>query len=95
MVPIESLLNRIRWDAAFGLAAFTIGYFDRARHGIVTVPFERLRFEPGHHFSFGAVEADGSVHEVPLHRVREVRRDGELIWQRRVAADARAAAARG
>jgi hypothetical protein len=38
--------------------------------------------DPGSHFSFTAVEQDGSVHEVPFHRVREVHRDGVLIWQR-------------
>ena len=91
MLPIQSLLQRIRWDPAFGDADFTIGYYDRAQHAIVTVPFERIRLEPGSRFSFSSVEADGTVHEVPLHRVREVRRNGEPIWQRRVSADSRPA----
>lgn len=82
MVPIQSLLQRIRWDKVFGGAAFTIGYDDHLRRGIVTVPFERIHLEPGRHFSFTAIEADGTVHEVPFHRVREVRRNGERIWQR-------------
>ena len=89
MVPIQSLLHRIRWDEQFGRARFTIGYHDRSRHAIVSVPFECIHLEPGDHFAFTAIEADGSVHQVPLHRVREVRRNGELIWQRRVATDAR------
>ena len=92
MVPIQSLLHRIQWDDEFGRARFTIGYYDRSRHAIVTVPFERIHLEPGDHFSFTAIEADGSVHEVPLHRVREVRRNGEPIWQRRVGTDSRPAA---
>jgi uncharacterized protein (UPF0248 family) len=41
-----------------------------------------MHLEPGNRFSFTAVEADGSVHDVPFHRVREVYRNGELIWQR-------------
>lgn len=89
MEPIQSLLHRIRWDEAFGQAEFSISYFDRARHAIVSVPFERIRLERGDHFAFRALEADGSVHEVPFHRVREVLRNGVPIWQRRVAADAR------
>jgi uncharacterized protein (UPF0248 family) len=84
MMPIQSLLHRIRWDSAFGGAGFTVGYHDRSRHVIVTVPIERIHVEPGHRFSFTAIEADGSAHEVPFHRVRVVRRDGETIWQRRV-----------
>jgi len=89
MVPIQSLLQRIRWDKAFGRGAFTIGYYDRNRHAVVTLPLERICIEPGNHFAFSAIEADGSVHEVPFHRVREVRRNGEAIWQRHVDADSR------
>jgi uncharacterized protein (UPF0248 family) len=89
MEPIQSLLQRIRWDQAFGDADFTIGYFDRSRHALVTLPLERIHLEPGSPFAFTAVEDDGTLHEVPLHRVREVRRNGLPIWQRRVGADVR------
>jgi uncharacterized protein (UPF0248 family) len=82
MIPIQSLLDRIRWDPEFGRGEFTIGYYDRVGRRIVQVPFARIRLDAGSPFSFTAVEADGSVHEVPLHRVREVHRNGELIWQR-------------
>jgi uncharacterized protein (UPF0248 family) len=86
MIPIRSLLDRIRWDPEFGRAAFTIGYYDRVERRIVTVPLAHIHLVPGNHFSFTAVEEDGSVHEVPFHRVREVYRDGVLIWQRPPAA---------
>ncbi len=82
MMPIDKLLDRIRWDPEFGRAQFEIGYHDRVRRRTVRVPFARVAFEPGNRFSFIAVEADGSTHDVPLHRVREVYRNGELIWQR-------------
>lgn len=82
MVTIESLLHRIRWDPQFGRGEFTVGYYDRLEHDIVKVPFTRIHLAPGNHFSFTAIEADGSAHDVPFHRVREVYRDGELIWQR-------------
>lgn len=83
MIPIQDLLHRMQWDPEFGKADFEIGYFDRVTGKIVRVPFRHVRFEKGEHFAFEAVEADGSVHTVPLHRVREVWRNGELIWQRR------------
>lgn len=82
MIPIQDLLHRIRWDAELGRAAFEIGYYDRVTRAIVRVPFRRVHFEKGEHFAFEAVEEDGSVHTVPLHRVREVWRNGERIWQR-------------
>ena len=88
MVTIEALLQRIRWDPRFGRGSFTIGYYDRVRHEIVTVPLEQIHLATGNHFSFTAVEPDGTVHEVPFHRVREVHGDGVCIWRRTVPGDA-------
>ncbi|HZP93840.1 MAG TPA: RNA repair domain-containing protein [Burkholderiales bacterium] len=48
---------------------------------LVRVPLQRIRFPSGEHFAFEALEDDGAVHSVPLHRVREVWRDGRLIWE--------------
>lgn len=82
MMPIKDLLNRIRWDQEFGRAEFVIGYYDRLADRVVRVPFDRIRMEHENHFGFEALEADGSTHSVPFHRVRDVWRDGELIWHR-------------
>lgn len=82
MIPIHELLARIRWDADFGRGRFELGYLDRKEKRLVRLPLERIAFPPGQHFTFDAVEEDGSVHSVPYHRVRQVWRDGELIWSR-------------
>jgi uncharacterized protein (UPF0248 family) len=82
VLPIRRLLDRIRWDPEFGRGDFTLGYYDRVERRVVKVPLARIDLEPGNHFSFSAVEPDGAVHEVPFHRVREVYRNGGLIWQR-------------
>lgn len=82
MIPIQELVNRIRWDDRFGAARFTIGYYDRVENRVVQVPFSQVSFEPGDHFAFQLLDAEGELHSVPLHRVREVYRDGELIWHR-------------
>jgi uncharacterized protein (UPF0248 family) len=82
MSTIEVLLQRIRWDPQFGRGSFTIGYYDRIRHAIVTVPLDQIHLVPGNHISITAIEADGTEHDVPFHRVREVHRDGLCIWRR-------------
>jgi uncharacterized protein (UPF0248 family) len=82
MMPIQDLLHRIRWDPEFGKGEFEIGYDDHLAGRVVRVPFGRVRLERGARFAFDAVEDDGSTHMVPFHRVREVWRDGKLIWQR-------------
>ena len=86
MIPIQDLLHRIQWDSEFGKCEFVLGYYDRVEDRIVRVPFRRVHFEQGEHFMFEAVEDDGGVHGVPLHRVREVWRNGELIWHRETVA---------
>jgi len=82
MIAIRELLSRIRWDPEFGRGSFTIGYYDRVRKRIVKVPLTRIGFDHDARERIEAVEEDGSVHAVPYHRIREVYRDGELIWER-------------
>lgn len=82
MIPIHELLSRIRWDQAFAQADFVIGYYDRLRGKTVRVPFTELSFPAEEHFRFALVDEEGAVHNIPYHRVREVFRNGKLIWHR-------------
>lgn len=82
MIPIHSLLARIRWDPGFGRGRWEIAYLDRARMGLVRIALEEMRTQPGMGFAFDVVDEEGITHSIPYHRVREVRRDGKLVWQR-------------
>jgi uncharacterized protein (UPF0248 family) len=82
MIPVHELLNRIRWDPEFGRGEFEIGYYDRVRGDVVRVPLREVCFPPGEHFSFVFIDTDGVAHDVPLHRIRQVFKDGHLIWSR-------------
>ncbi len=83
MIPIHELLNRIRWDAAFAQGRFVLDYYDRVDGRLVRVPISRVQQVPGDHFAFQVTDDDGATHDVPFHRVRDVYKDGELIWHRR------------
>jgi len=82
MQPINELLNRIHWDPEFGRGHFEIGYYDRLGKKIIRVPFNEVTQLEGNKFFFHVFDEDGISHSVPLHRVREVYKDGELIWKR-------------
>jgi uncharacterized protein (UPF0248 family) len=86
MIPIHELLARIRWDPEFGRARFEIAYLDRKARRLVRLPLERVAFPPGERFAFEAIEDDGAARSVPYHRVRELWRDGTLIWSRQKSA---------
>lgn len=83
MIPIHELLNRIRWDQDFGRGRFEIGYFDHPLGKVIRIPLQELQFEPGNSFSFDLHTPEGEVVTIPFHRIREVYRDGVLIWDRK------------
>ena len=84
MQPIHELLNRIRWDKEFGRGQFEIGYLDRHKAVIQKVWLERITFPEGNRRVFDLADEAGQMRRIPFHRVREVLRDGEVIWKRPV-----------
>jgi uncharacterized protein (UPF0248 family) len=82
MMPIRELLNRIRWDDEFGRAEFRIGYYDRIEHGLVLRPLAEIEFPKDRPGVFEWNDPEGELHTIPLHRIKAVYRNGELIWQR-------------
>ncbi len=82
MIPIQELLNRIRWDEAFGQGRFEIGYHDRRHDALQWVSFREIVFPSGEGWVFEVADDSGQVRRIPFHRVREVVRDGRVIWQR-------------
>ena len=81
-MTIRELLNRIRWDEDFGRGEFALGYFDRVEQRMIVVPLGEVRFHVGEHVSLLLTDAAGEPLSIPLHRVYEVYRNGELIWHR-------------
>lgn len=82
MIPIYALLSRIRWDSNFGEGVFELGYYDRVSDSVELVPFAAIDMKPGDHFAFQVINADGQRVNIPYHRVRQVFKNGECIWQR-------------
>lgn len=81
MIPIHALLARIRWDPAFGRGEFVIGYYDRVARRIVHVSLRQLAFADHDHFACTLVDNEGEAPQLPVHRIRQVLKDGRLIWQ--------------
>jgi uncharacterized protein (UPF0248 family) len=82
VVPIHTLLARIRWDPHFGRGRWEIAYLDRARPGLVRVPLDEVRTQQHIGFVFDVVDEEGVARSIPYHRVRQVWRDGKLMWSR-------------
>ncbi|MCF6149795.1 MAG: DUF504 domain-containing protein [Candidatus Kuenenia sp.] len=82
MIPIHELLSKICWNSEFGKGIFEIGYYDRIERKNIRVSFEKILLEKGNHATFRLMDANGELQTIPFHRVREVYKDGELIWNR-------------
>jgi uncharacterized protein (UPF0248 family) len=92
MLPIRELLNRIRWDPEFARGNFELGYYDRAEDRIIPVPFAEVSFPAESPQTFQLTDAQGRSHRIPFHRVREVYRDSQRIWNRPATPQSRRAA---
>jgi uncharacterized protein (UPF0248 family) len=84
MMPIHELLNRIRWDDEFAQGEFELGYYDRVEDRIIRISFNEIFFPEHDHFAFQVIDNEGEVHNIPFHRIRQVFKNGEVIWERRV-----------
>jgi uncharacterized protein (UPF0248 family) len=82
MIPIQDILHRILWDPEFGRGEFVIGYYDRIEHEIILVPFREISFPKDGPGIFELLDHEGQTHSIPLHRVKSVYKNGELIWHR-------------
>lgn len=82
MIPVQDVLNRIRWDAEFARGEFELGYFDRVERRVIVVPFCEIDFPNDSPRAFRFVDDEGRTHRIPLHRVREIYKNGQLIWHR-------------
>lgn len=82
MIPIHQLLSRIHWDEAYARSRFVIGYWDRLERKVLHVDLREITWDRDNPALFSLVDEDGAAHSIPYHRVREVWRDGRLIWER-------------
>ncbi len=83
MRPIHQLLSQIRWDPNF-TGEFQIAFEDHMKQDLQCVPVNEMRFDDSERGTFRAFDDDGYLVCIPLHRIRKVYRNGELIWSREV-----------
>jgi uncharacterized protein (UPF0248 family) len=57
--------------------------FDRRENSINRVAFHEIVFPDDRRGLFELLGEGGERRQIPFHRVREVYRDGQLIWERR------------
>lgn len=79
MIPIIDLLNKINWDKKENPLDYKIIYFDRVEEKPKTINFTSIkRIEK----PFIIIDINNKETNIPLHRIREVKKEGKSIWKR-------------
>lgn len=80
MQYILDLMNKIKWDENEHPEDYVIGYMDRITKKITELPYPKIKRVEG---TFMIILDDkGEEVNIPSHRVKYVKKKGEIIWQR-------------
>lgn len=74
MLPIKQFLNKIKWSGKFAPKSIVVYYYDRILNKLIPIKYENLKIED----NFIIVKDS----QIPLHRVKEIRNKGTIIWKR-------------
>ena len=80
MIPIKELINKIKWDKRENPEDYALWFLDLDK--LVEMKYTDIKNIDG---NFMVVEKEGEEIEIPLHRIREVRKKGVVVWKREVA----------
>ena len=79
MVTAKELLSRIKWDKNLKPEEYFIFYIDRVANKLAVIKYSDILKIDG---SFMVLDKYPEEVYIPLHRIREIRRDGKLVWRR-------------
>jgi len=77
MIYILELLNKIRFSDNKG--NYVVRYFDRHKDTTKEVNFKDIKFFDKLCF---VINVEGYDSLIPLHRIKEVVKDNEIVWRR-------------
>lgn len=79
MEYILDLLNKIKHDGSENPKDYTIHYYDRIEDSLKELKFEKIKkIEP----PFLEVLKNNEIINIPLHRIKKVRKKGKIVWKR-------------
>ena len=77
MIPIKDLINKIRWEKRENPEDYILVYIDLDKEKQISYT-EIKRLEG----NFMILEKQGQEVEIPLHRIRKVKKNNKIIWKR-------------
>lgn len=79
MRPIKDLLNKIKWDKREKPEDYSLFYFDRISKELIKIDYTDIKsFED----NFIVAEKNNEEVYIPMHRIKEVRKNNIIVWKR-------------
>ena len=79
MKSIKDIINKMFWDKKEDREDYSFFYIDRITKKDVEIKGKDIKKTEG---SFIVVARDGEEAEIPMHRIRAVKKDGMVVWVR-------------
>lgn len=77
----KEFFDKIRWDGREKPEDYEVLYFDRIEKKLIPLPYTKILRIEGNSM---VIERNGEEIDIPLHRVRQVKRKGVIVWQSRL-----------
>lgn len=84
MIRLKDLINKIKWDKRENPEDYVLDYWDNMIHKLIEFPYKAIKETSK---NFITIEIDGEEKEIPMYRVKFVKKKGETVWKRRTSSD--------
>lgn len=79
MITIDELINKIKWDKRENPGEYSLFYIDRITKKLVEIKYTDIKMiDEG----LIVLEREGEETNIPLHRIKEVRKKDVAVWKR-------------
>jgi len=79
MIPIQELLNKIKYSPGEKVEDYVLFYYDRVEDKLMELKLVEVdKVEEG----FLILMKEGKEINIPLHRIKKVKKAGKIIWER-------------
>jgi len=79
MITIKALINKIKWDSKENPDQYSLYYLDRVENKYKEIKYNEILKVEG---NFLIIIRDDEETNIPLHRIKIVKKKGMTIWKR-------------
>lgn len=83
MITIRELINKIVWSKEENPDDYEIFYYDRIEKKLISFKVKDIIELDGLFILLPRINPDEDDRSIPFHRVKVVRKKGEIIWERK------------